>query len=150
MGKTKNKLKADVVVKNYWRNNEQFADFFNAVLYEGKQVIKPDVELCILGMESQEHIHYAMPMRVMGYDYGSYKKQYDSNAVKYKTAKGLSDDEFISKMKRTDKFIPIITIVIYYGEKAWDGAVSLQGMLDIPEDMKAFINDYKMNLVEAR
>ena len=42
MGKTKNKLKADVVVKNYWRNNEQFADFFNAVLYEGKQVIKPD------------------------------------------------------------------------------------------------------------
>ncbi len=104
MGKTKNKLKADVVVKNYWRNNEQFADFFNAVLYEGKQVIKPDeledmdteesyvsenkkyvesvlasrdnikirkkstkhdVELCILGMESQEHIHYAMPMRVM-------------------------------------------------------------------------------------
>lgn len=101
-------------------------------------------------MESQEHIHYAMPMRVMGYDYGSYKKQYDSNAVKYKTAKGLSDDEFISKMKRTDKFIPIITIVIYYGEKAWDGAVSLQGMLDIPEDMKAFINDYKMNLVEAR
>ena len=178
MGKTKNKLKADVVVKNYWRNNEQFADFFNAVLYEGKQVIKPDeledmdteesyvsenkkyvesvlasrdnikirkkstkhdVELCILGMESQEHIHYAMPMRVMGYDYGSYKKQYDSNAVKYKTAKGLSDDEFISKMKRTDKFIPIITIVIYYGEKAWDGAVSLQGMLDIPEDMKAFI-----------
>ena len=189
MEKTKKKLKADVVVKNYWRNNEQFADFFNAVLYEGKQVIKPDeledmdteesyvsenkkyvesvlasrdnikirkkstkhdVELCILGMESQEHIHYAMPMRVMGYDYGSYKKQYDSNAVKYKTEKGLSDDEFISKMKRTDKFIPIITIVIYYGEKAWDGAVSLQGMLDIPEDMKAFINDYKMNLVEAR
>ena len=91
-----------------------------------------------------------MPMRVMGYDYGSYKKQYDSNAVKYKTEKGLSDDEFISKMKKTDKFIPIITIVIYYGEKAWDGAVSLQGMLDIPEDMKAFINDYKMNLVEAR
>ena len=171
MGKRKQKLKPDIVVKNYWRNNEQFADFFNAVLYEGKQVIKPDeledmdteesyvsenkkyvesvlasrdnikirkkstkhdVELCILGMESQEHIHYAMPMRVMGYDYGSYKKQYDSNAVKYKIAKGLSDDEFISKMKRTDKFIPIITIVIYYGEKAWDGAVSLQGMLDIP------------------
>ena len=38
MGKTKNKLKADVVVKNYWRNNEQFADFFNAVLYEGKHI----------------------------------------------------------------------------------------------------------------
>lgn len=38
-----------------------------------KKSTKHDVELCILGMESQEHIHYAMPMRVMGYDYGSYK-----------------------------------------------------------------------------
>jgi len=38
------------------------------------------VELVMLGMESQEHIHYAMPMRVMGYDYGTCNKQYDSNA----------------------------------------------------------------------
>lgn len=35
-------LRADTVVKNYWRNNEQFADFFNAVLFAGEQVIKPD------------------------------------------------------------------------------------------------------------
>jgi len=35
-----------------------------------------------IGLECQEHIHYAMPMRVMGYDYAAYKKQYDSNAQK--------------------------------------------------------------------
>ncbi len=58
----------------------------------------------MLGMESQEHIHYAMPMRIMGYDYGAYKKQYDNNAVKYKNGKGLSSDEFLSKMRKTDKF----------------------------------------------
>ena len=28
------KLKPDTVLKNYWRNNEQFADLFNAVLFE--------------------------------------------------------------------------------------------------------------------
>ena len=180
-----NKIKQDTILKNFWKNNDRFADLFNTFLFNGEEILKPDdltevdtdvssmlkfnghaetvqkildvvkktaygIDFMILGLENQSHIHYAMPMRVMGYDYGSYKKQYDSNAVKYKTEKGLSDDEFISKMKRTDKFIPIITIVIYYGEKAWDGAVSLQGMLDIPEDMKAFINDYKMNLVEAR
>ena len=33
-------LKADTVVKNYWRNNEQFADIFNAVLFNGNEVIK--------------------------------------------------------------------------------------------------------------
>ena len=35
------------------------------------------VQLVLLGLESQEHIHYAMPLRVMGYDYATYKKQYN-------------------------------------------------------------------------
>lgn len=107
-------------------------------------------EFVLLGIESQEHIHYAMPMRVMGYDYGSYKKQYDSNAKKYKTAEGMEEDEYLSRMKKTDKFIPVITVVVYYGEKAWDGAKSLHEMLDIPKEMEQYVNDYKMLLVEAR
>ncbi len=109
-----------------------------------------DVEFVILGLEGQEHIHYAMPMRVMGYDYGTYKKQYDDIAAKNKKAKGMTEDEFLSKMKKTDKLIPVITIVIYYGEKAWDGATMLHGMLNIPKEMLPFVNDYRMHLVEAR
>lgn len=182
-------LKPDTVLKNYWQDNERFADIFNAVLFDGKQVIRPEelenedteiasvlehrkyaenlkasrdnikvskkstahgVELVMLGLESQEHIHYAMPMRVMGYDYGAYKKQYDSNAKKYENPDGMDEDEYLSRMKRTDRFLPVITIVVYYGEKPWDGAMSLHGMLDIPGEMKKFVNDYKMMLVEAR
>ena len=189
MGKENQNLKPDIIIKNYWHNDEQFADFFNAVLFDGQQIIKPDeledldteqssilehrkytesigasrdnvkirkksmlygVEFVILGMEGQEHIHYAMPMRVMGYDYGTYKKQYDANIAKYKDVKGLSEDEYLSRMKKTDKFILVITIVVYYGEKPWDGATSLHGMLNIPKEMELFINDYKKHLVEAR
>ena len=189
MGKEKQALKPDIIVKNYWRNKEQFADFFNAVLFDGKQVIKPKeledldteessvlehkeyaesigasrdtvkirkkstvygVEFVILGMEGQEHIHYAMPMRVMGYDYAAYQKQYVDNAAKYKTAKSLTEEEYLSKMKKDDRLIPVITVVVYYGEKPWDGAVSLHGMLHISEEMKPFVNDYRMHLVEAR
>lgn len=189
MAKKAQDLKPDIVLKNYWSDNEQFADIFNAVLFEGKQVIRPEeledvnteesyvlehrdytesikssrdnikvskkstmlgVELVMFGMESQEHVHYAMPMRVMGYDYGTYKKQYDRNARMYQTSKGLAEDEYLSRMRKTDKFTPVITIVVYYGEKPWDGAVSLHGMLNIPEEMKAFVNDYKILLVEAR
>ena len=62
----------------------------------------------------------------------------------------MTEDEFLSKMKKTDKLIPVITIVVYYGEKAWDGAISLHGMLNIPKEMLPFVNDYKMHLVEAR
>ena len=108
------------------------------------------VEFVMLGMESQERIHYAMPLRVMGYDYSTYKKQYDDNAKKYQKSDGLDKDEYLSRMKRTDRFLPVITIVVYYGEKPWDGAISLHGMLDIPEEMKKFVNDYRMMLVEAR
>lgn len=189
MGKEKQALKPDIIVKNYWRNKEQFADFFNAVLFDGKQVIKPKeledldteessvlehkeyaesigasrdtvkirkkstvygVEFVILGMEGQEHIHYAMPMRVMGYDYAAYQKQYVDNAAKYKTAKSLTEEEYLSKMKKDDRLVPVITVVVYYGEKPWDGAVSLHGMLHISEEMKPFVNDYRMHLVEAR
>ena len=189
MGKEKLALKPDIIVKNYWRNKEQFADFFNAVLFDGKQVIKPKeledldteessvlehkeyaesigasrdtvkirkkstvygVEFVILGMEGQEHIHYAMPMRVMGYDYAAYQKQYVDNAAKYKTAKSLTEEEYLSKMKKDDRLVPVITVVVYYGEKPWDGAVSLHGMLHISEEMKPFVNDYRMHLVEAR
>lgn len=189
MAKKIQKLKPDTVLKNYWNDNEQFADLFNAVLFDGESVIKADeledadteestvlenkeyvesiqasrdvikiqkksktlgVEFVMYGLENQERIHYAMPMRVMGYDYMAYKKQYDSNSKKYQNSKGMDEDEYLSRMKRTDKFTPVITVVVYYGEKPWDGATSLHGMLNIPPKMINLISDYKMNLVEAR
>lgn len=41
-GENKKETESRCCCKKLLRNNEQFADFFNAVLYEGKQVIKPD------------------------------------------------------------------------------------------------------------
>ncbi|MCM1223814.1 MAG: transposase [Lachnospiraceae bacterium] len=189
MAKHTQDLKPDTILKNYWNDNRQFADFFNAVLFHGQQIISPqelvdadtdessllehreyaesirasrdNIKICkksltqgvsfaMLGIESQEHVHYAMPMRILGYDYGIYKKQYEDNAKKFHTAKGLAEDEYLSRMKKTDKFAPVITVVIYYGDTPWDGAVTLHEMLDIPDRMKPFVNDYKMFLVEAR
>ncbi len=107
------------------------------------------VRLVLLGMENQEHVHYAMPLRVMGYDYAAYKKQYNHNAGRYRVTKGLKEDEYLSRMRKSDRFIPVITVVMYYGEREWDGAKSLHEMLNIPKGMKRFVNDYKMLLVEA-
>lgn len=53
-------------------------------------------------------------------------------------------------MKKSDKLYPVITIVVYYGEQAWDGAKNLHEMLDISEKMKPYVNDYKMYLIEAK
>lgn len=138
------------VRKNAGKTKEK-APLYRDLVKVAKINKESGVELVILGLENQEHIHYAMPMRVMGYDYSEYKKQHRRLAKKYtKNRKGLSDDEFLSKMKRTDRLHPVITIVIYYGEKAWDGAKTLHEMLDISEELKPYVNDYKMHLIEAR
>lgn len=62
----------------------------------------------------------------------------------------MTDDEYLSRMKQADRFTPVITVVVYYGDNPWDGATTLHGMLNIPDKMKPFVNDYKMLLVEAR
>ena len=41
MAKRQN-LQPDTILKNYWSDNGQFADIFNAVLFNGTQVIKPE------------------------------------------------------------------------------------------------------------
>ena len=46
MSKKSHKLSPDIVLKNYWADNEQFADLFNAVLFEGEQVIRADELYC--------------------------------------------------------------------------------------------------------
>ena len=37
-----NKVKPDTILKNFWRDNYRFADLFNAVLFNGEQVLNPD------------------------------------------------------------------------------------------------------------
>ena len=36
------KVKTDTVLKNFWRDNERFADLFNAAFFDGKKVIRPE------------------------------------------------------------------------------------------------------------
>ena len=68
----------------------------------------------------------------------------------FRSLKGLEEDEYLSGMRKTDKFAAVITVVVYYGEKPWNGATSLHEMLNIPKEMERYVNDYRMILVEAR
>ena len=185
---TKDKVKPDSADKVYWRQNETFADLFNAYLYNGEQVIKSEeleeldtdasdvveigevkesvkgardvikiakkyngVEYVLLAIENQEGIHYAMPIRVMGYDHYSYNKQYNDRKNYYKTnGISLKDDEFISGIRKTDKFLPVITLVLYHGEKDWDGPRSLYDMLVIPDRIKNFVGNYPINIIQMK
>ena len=42
MTKVKTKVIQDTALKNFWRDNQRFADLFNAVLFNGKEVLKAE------------------------------------------------------------------------------------------------------------
>ena len=70
----------------------------------------------ILGMEHQQHIHYAMPLRTMIYDSLSYLRQAEEISRRNHREKAWGDrDEFLSGLKKDDRLIPCYTAVLYCG-----------------------------------
>lgn len=53
-------------------------------------------------------------------------------------------------MKKEDRLHPVVSICVYYGENEWDGSLHLTDMLEIPNEVKPIISDYKMNLIQVR
>ena len=185
--KIKNHIKADHILKKFWKDNSRFADLFNACMFDGEQVLKPNdltevdtdissflqfnghaetiqkvldvvkktafgIDFVILGIENQQKVHYAMPLRHMVGDAFSYLKEYNELAAQNKKQKNWrNSDEFLSGLTAEDRLHPMITICIYYGEKEWDGPHCLRDMIvEMPEEINSIFSDYKMNLLEVR
>lgn len=116
-----------------------------------KEVLKTDgkVAYLLLAVENQKHVDYAMPWRVMDYDNGSYRSQIDHlKAINKDNSKGATNAEFVSGLRKEDRLIPVITLVVYLGDKPWDGPRSLKEMFDVDPELEPFISDYRMNLIE--
>ncbi len=77
-------------------------------------------------MENQSVIDHNMPVRVMGYDYSSYRSQIDAGKNRY----------------------PVITVVLNFSDKKWSGPVHLKEMFEIPKEMEDFVQDYKITVFD--
>ena len=104
----------------------------------------------VLGIENQSNVHYAMPVRNMLYDAMQYEKQVRQLAAAHrKKHDAATSDEYLSGMSREDKIAPVITLVINFGSKRWDGPLSLHEMMnEHPPEVRAFIQDYKVFLID--
>ena len=122
---------------------------------------KKGADLAILACESQDKIHYAMPVRCMLYDGVTYtdqirelRRRYGKNR-KEKESQSLTAEEYLSGFRKDDVIYPVITLVFYYNEKKWDGAVDLYGMFaddgdrEITDALRKCIPNYRMNLIDA-
>ena len=80
----------------------------------------------ILGEENQSFVDYGMVIREMGYEAGGYGEQLKARRQKNRKEKDLKPgDEFLSGIKKEERFVPIVNFVFYYGEKEWDGKTRL-------------------------
>ena len=132
--------------KQSYKTVQKYRDVFK------QAVIKYNDEAAyvLLGVENQTDIHYAMPVRNMIYDALSYAEQVSARGYYNKKNKTAKDGvEFLSGFLKTDKLIPVITLVVYFGVEKWDGPVSLHEMLDTNNDVVLkYIQDYRINLIE--
>ena len=149
----------DITEKNLEALNDVFADIVNVLFFKGEQVINEkdleadttksmfkadgkiheqerdvskfwkngEIRISILGIENQTAQDSDMPLRVISYDGASYKQQ-------------LLD-------KNQKKRYPVATLVLYFGtEEKWSKAKHLYDCFQIPEKLKPFVNDYKINV----
>ena len=152
----------DITQKVLEKYNDVFADILNVLLFNGRDVVeestltdalpmsmlkidgrvrsqerdiakywrKSKINVALFGLENQTTPNKLMPLRVLGYDGAEYVKQ--------------SRKENIDKAK-----YPVITLVLYLGyEKEWKYPKTLFEVLDIDEDIKPYVNDFKINLFE--
>ena len=175
------------------RDPVSFSDLFNAWMYGGEQVIKPEklvpcdtssvvlphskqgksikkqrnrdvfkqwlamtdgrATYCLLGVENQGRIHYAMTIRNALYDIMSLVEQVEEIARERRRQgnKGASPDEFLGGFWKDDKVMPVITLVLYWGADEWDAATDLHDLYSEadPVVMK-YAMDYHMNLITPK
>ena len=95
------------------------------------------VRIALYGLENQTEIDYDMPLRLFSYDGAAYRGQL------------LADKENKEKAGKTAPRYPVVTLVLYFGHrKHWKAPRTLYECLTIPEEIKPYVNDYRMNLYE--
>lgn len=160
---------------------EVFADFINGAVFQGRKEIHAEniresgqvlyhkkdklisrtrdvvkyiageKEYLIIGVENQNQIHHAMPLRCMEYDVMEYGKQFREIVEENRKQKKFKDaGSYLSGFRVEDKLHPVITFVFYHGNGTYNSCVTLYDMLELNKDSSAYlpyIPDYKMNLI---
>jgi len=104
----------------------------------------------IFGVENQSELNYCMPVRNGLYDMIQYSRQVEEAARLHREAKnhGESTAEFLSGFHKTDKLIPVITLVVFWNPDEWTAPRTLYEMMNVKDKRYlAYVPDYKINLI---
>ena len=160
---TVNNLSPDSACRTFFNNDIYFSAFCNAVLFNGKQlisasdlihyendsaviindtkkvedkkrrrdiIVRGDIHgiYCLFGIEHQSTIDQEMVIRCGNYEMMEYLKQ----------------------VKKGEKVIPQVMIVFYTGDRKWNAPLRLSDYFEIPEELKEYVNDWKIKVVDVK
>ena len=154
-------MQKDLPEKLLEEYNDVFMDIVNVLLFGGEQVIKEDelqdflpvsqykaekgvlheeerdigkrwtmgsFVVSSIGLENQNKYFRNMPVRVIGYDGANYREQ-------------LLDNEY-------GNVYPVVTLVLNFTMHRWKKNLTLYECMKIPDKMKQYINDYRINVFD--
>ena len=90
---------------------------------------KKILRAALFGIENQSAIDPDMPLRVIGYDGAAYRNQLNTKTK-----------------RKTKKRYPVVTIVLYFGKGSWYKHKTLYDQLNIPDNLKPYVSNYKINV----
>ncbi len=175
--------KTDIALGAYFSDPEIFADLFNGWMYGGKRVIDPGqlqtedpvqprpeyarlykhvrdvvkmyrqdgVSLVLLGIENQDRIDYSVPVRIMQLDSADYQAQV--HQTEKENRKRLALRTGLPAFGSGDRIVPVITLILYFGEEKWERPVRLHDMLAFPEEdsrIRVLVPDYPIHVISVR
>ena len=160
-----NKLTSDGACRTVFSNDVSFASFYNAAIFEGKQIIHPDrlvryendISFIINDSKRAEDKKRRRDIVVKSDINGIYcilgiehQSSIDETMVIrcgiYEMLEYLKQAE----NKKYKRLVPQIIVVLYTGPKKWNGPVKLSDYFEIPEELKKYFNDWKIILVDVK
>jgi len=158
-------MKPDIQLKKFFEHDDRFLSLFNAYFYQGESVLKEEylsqddsevVKLVasnhidvirrykeneyftLFVLENQSKVDYGMVVRIMKYQVLLYERELRKASPNNYTPKGTK--------------LPMVrAIVLYTGEKEWDGARKLSDLILDENGQKIEldpIEDFSLNLIE--
>ena len=160
----------DMTEKTLEAFNDVFSDIVNVLLFGGKREVKEDsleqasprsvykadkklreqerdvakywnrvnFHIALFGLENETEPEDDMPLRFMGYDGAAYRDQ-----LYY-----VKDENGKRKRNENPRYM-VVTLLLYFGLRHWNKPLTLYEALgEIPQELRSYINDYKVNLFE--
>ena len=116
-GATESRYKDDKGV-----NRDQRRDVMKTYLDEYR------MELAFVGIDNQTELDKYIPVRVLGYDYGKYRRQVDEKKF---------------------PLVPVITLVLNLSNTRWNNYKSLAEIMKVPPEFEPYFQDYKVKVVDV-